>query len=41
MDKPEYFSGMMPKGDNGMYVFGDLADPQLARALEVMVEKMK
>ena len=31
----------LPKGDNGMYTFGDLSDPQLARALEVMQEKMK
>ena len=30
----------LPKGDNGMYAFGDLNDPQLARALEVMQEKM-
>lgn len=30
----------LPKGDNGMYEFGDLGDPQLARALEVMKEKM-
>lgn len=31
----------LPKGDIGMYTFGDLSDPQLARALEVMQEKMK
>lgn len=31
----------LPDGDNGMYEFGDLADPQLARALEVMQEKLK
>ncbi|MBR4082293.1 MAG: S41 family peptidase [Clostridia bacterium] len=31
----------LPKGDNGMYDFGDLNDPQLKRALEVMTEKMK
>lgn len=31
----------LPEGDNGMYEFADLADPQLARALEVMREKMK
>ena len=31
----------LPKGDIGMYTFGDLNDPQLARALEVMQEKMK
>ena len=30
----------LPKGDNGMYEFGDLGDPQLARAMEVMKEKM-
>ncbi|MBQ8556263.1 MAG: S41 family peptidase [Clostridia bacterium] len=30
----------LPQGDNGMYEFGDLADPQLARALEVMQQKM-
>ena len=30
----------LPKGDNGMYEFGDLNDPQLCRALEVMKEKM-
>lgn len=30
----------LPKGDNGMYEFGDLGDPQLCRALEVMKEKM-
>ena len=30
----------LPKGDNGMYEFGDLNDPQLSRALEVMKEKM-
>ena len=27
-------------GDNGMYEFGDLNDPQLAKALEVMMEKL-
>lgn len=27
-------------GDNGMYEFGDLADPQLAKALEVMQQKL-
>ncbi|MBE5768357.1 MAG: S41 family peptidase [Clostridiales bacterium] len=31
----------LPAGDNGMYEFADLADPQLARALEVMQEKIK
>jgi len=31
----------LPDGDNGMYEFGDLSDPQLARALEVMKEKLK
>lgn len=31
----------LPEGDNGMYEFGDLSDPQLARALEVMKEKLK
>ncbi|MBR2718469.1 MAG: S41 family peptidase [Clostridia bacterium] len=30
----------LPKGDNGMYEFGDLNDVQLARALEVMQEKL-
>ena len=30
----------LPEGDNGMYEFGDLSDPQLSRALEVMQEKM-
>lgn len=30
----------LPKGDNGMYEFGDLSDVQLARALEVMQEKL-
>ncbi len=30
----------LPDGDNGMYEFGDLADPQLAKALEVMKQKM-
>lgn len=30
----------LPQGDNGMYDFGDLADPQLAKALEVMQEKL-
>ena len=31
----------LPEDDNGMYEFGDLSDPQLARALEVMKEKLK
>lgn len=30
----------LPQGDNGMYEFGDLADPQLAKALEVMQQKL-
>lgn len=30
----------LPEGDNGMYEFGDLADPQLNKALEVMEEKL-
>ncbi len=30
----------LPAGDNGMYEFGDLDDPQLAKALEVMLQKM-
>ena len=30
----------LPEGDNGMYEFGDLNDVQLARALEVMREKL-
>ncbi len=30
----------LPQGDNGMYEFGDLNDPQLARALEVMQGKL-
>ena len=30
----------LPDGDNGMYEFGDLADAQLAKALEVMQEKL-
>ncbi len=30
----------LPQGDNGMYEFGDLADPQLNKALEVMQEKL-
>ena len=32
--------GSAPGGDNGMYEFGDLADPQLNKALEVMQEKI-
>ncbi|MGN0778093.1 MAG: S41 family peptidase [Aristaeellaceae bacterium] len=30
----------LPEGDNGMYAFGDLADPQLSRALELMQMKL-
>lgn len=30
----------LPEGDNGMYEFGDLSDPQLARALEIAREKL-
>lgn len=30
----------LPEGDNGMYEFGDLADPQLKRALEEMEKKL-
>ena len=30
----------LPDGDNGMYDFGDLNDPQLAKALEVMQQKL-
>ena len=30
----------LPAGDNGMYEFGDLSDPQLAAALEAMKEKL-
>lgn len=30
----------LPDGDNGMYEFGDLSDPQLAGALEAMREKL-
>lgn len=30
----------LPQGDNGMYEFGDLNDPQLAKALEVMQQKL-
>lgn len=31
----------LEQGDNGMYEFGDLNDPQLAKALEVMVQKLE
>jgi len=31
----------LPEGDVGMYEFGDLADVQLAKALEIMQEKLK
>ena len=30
----------LPEGDVGMYEFGDLADPQLAKALEIMQQKL-
>ena len=30
----------LPEGDNGMYDFADLNDPQLAKALEVMQQKL-
>ena len=30
----------LPEGDNGMYQFGDLADPQLSKALEIMQQKL-
>lgn len=30
----------LPDGDNGMYEFGDLSDPQLAKALETMREQL-
>ncbi len=30
----------LPEGDNGMYEFGDLTDVQLAKALEIMQEKL-
>ena len=30
----------LPEGDIGMYQFGDLSDPQLSRALEIMREKL-
>lgn len=30
----------LPEDDNGMYEFGDLTDPQLAKALEIMQQKM-
>ena len=30
----------LPDGDNGMYDFADLADPQLNKALEVMLQKL-
>jgi len=30
----------LPDGDNGMYDFGDLADPQLAKAYEIMQQKL-
>lgn len=31
----------LPEGDNGMYEFGDLSDPQLNCALEVMQDKLE
>lgn len=31
----------LPEGDNGMYELGDLADPQLNKAFEVMQEKLE
>ena len=30
----------LEQGDNGMYEFGDLTDPQLAKAMETMVQKL-
>ena len=30
----------LPDGDNGMYEFGDMKDPQLSKAVEVVKEKM-
>lgn len=30
----------LPEGDNGMYEFGDLADPQLSKALEIIQQKL-
>ncbi len=30
----------LPAGDNGMYDFGDLADPQLSKAFEIMQQKL-
>ena len=30
----------LPEGDNGMYEIGDMKDPQLAKAVEVLKEKM-
>lgn len=30
----------LPEDDNGMYDFGDLSDPQLAKALEIMQQKL-
>ena len=38
-----YASGVqveLPAGDNGMYDFGDLNDPQLSKAFEVMQQKL-
>ena len=31
----------LPDGDVGMYEFGDLADAQLAKALEIMQQKLQ
>lgn len=30
----------LPEGDNGMYEIGDMSDPQLSKAVEVLKEKM-
>lgn len=30
----------LPEDDNGMYDFGDLSDPQMAKALEIMQQKL-
>ena len=31
----------LPEGDNGMYEIGDMSDPQLSKAVEVLMEQMK
>ena len=31
----------LPEGDNGMYEIGDMNDPQLSKAVEVLREKMQ